>query len=185
MKPTIKDIATASGVSKGTVSRVINGHHAVAPVTRERVLDIMDRLGYQPDPAARHLSWRTGRTLGLSPAPGDPLLSPYHVLFRRALERETGPLGLTLREISEHDHLAEAQRLPSAVLIMHVRDEDARLPVLRERRVPTVLIGHQPDWPWVAPDDLGGAALAARHLVELGHRDLVFLGQGDSQVARD
>jgi LacI family transcriptional regulator len=185
MKPTIKDIATASGVSKGTVSRVINGHQAVAPVTRERVLDIMERLGYQPDPAARQLSWRTGRTLGLSPAPGDPLLSPYHVLFRRALERQTGQLGLTLREIDEHDHLAAPERLPSAVMIMHVRDEDVRLPVLRARNVPTVLIGHQPGWPWVAPDDVGGAALAARHLTDLGHRDLMFVGAGDSQVARD
>ncbi|WP_052016663.1 LacI family DNA-binding transcriptional regulator [Deinococcus sp. RL] len=181
--PTIDDIARAAGVSKGTVSRVINGHAAVAAPTRLRVQEVMARLGYAPDPAARHLSWRTGRTLGLSFAPGDPLLSPYHVLFRQALEEHTALLGVQL--VNLRADLSQLTRLPGAVLVMHATDGDPRLSVLRERGVPAVLIGHQPDEFWVAPDDEGGAALATAALLRAGHRELAYLGVGESQVARD
>lgn len=91
-RPTINDIARAAGVSKGTVSRVINQHAAVAPGTRARLEAVMAELGYEPDPAAQHLSWRTGSTLGLSFASGTSLHSTYLVLFRSALEQYTAPL---------------------------------------------------------------------------------------------
>lgn len=182
-RPTIDDIARAAGVSKGTVSRVINGHAAVAAGTRERVQAVMARLDYAPDPAAQHLSWRTGRTLGLSFAPGDPLLSPYHVLFRGALEQHTGALGLQLLNLRAD--LTRLSRLPSAVLVMHATEDDARLTLLRGRGVPAVLIGHQPGAHWVAPDDQGGAGLATRQLLGAGHRELAYLGRGESQVAQD
>jgi len=182
MKATIDDVARASGVSKGTVSRVINGHAAVAPATRERVLNIMNALGYQPDPAARQLSWRTRRSIGLSVPKGQPLLSPYHVLFRRAIERETASLGLAVTDIQENLH--DLPRFPNAVLVMHARQHDARLDLLRSRGVPTVVVGHRPGWSWVAADDKDGAAQVARHLTSLGHRDLVYLGAGESQTCR-
>lgn len=182
-RPTIDDIARAAGVSKGTVSRVINGHATVAAMTRERVQEVMSRLGYAPDPAAQHLSWRTGHTLGLSIAVSDPLLSPYHVLFREALERYTAPLGV--RPVHLRGDLAELQHLPSAVLVLHAVEDDPRLAFLRGRNVPAVLIGHQPGFWWVAPDDEGGAHLATTELLGAGHRRLAYLGRGPSQVARD
>lgn len=182
-RPTIDDIARESGVSKGTVSRVINGHPTVAAQTRERVQAVVNRLGYVPDPAAQHLSWRTGRTLGLSFAPEDPLLSPYHVLFREALEKHTGTMGLQLLNLRAP--LAQLARLPSAVLVMHAAQDDSRLTLLRARGVPAVLIGHQPGAFWVAPDDEDGAGLATRHLLGAGHRELAYLGRGPSQVAQD
>ncbi|MFC4452989.1 LacI family DNA-binding transcriptional regulator [Deinococcus sonorensis] len=182
-KPTIDDIARAAGVSKGTVSRVINQHSTVAQRTRARVEALMSEMGYVPDPAARHLSWRTGQTLGLSTLSGDPLLSPYQVLFRRALEQHTAPAGVQLLDL--HGDLGTVGRLPSAVLLMHIRDDDSRLPFLEQQGVPVVLIGHHPQHSWVAPDDRGGAALATRQLTQAGHRDLLFLGSGESQVARD
>ncbi len=183
IRPTIDDIARASGVSKGTVSRVINGHANVAALTRERVQEVMSRLGYAPDPAAQHLSWRTGHTLGLSLASDDPLLSPYHVLFREAVERHTAPLGV--QPVFLRGDLREVRRLPSAVLVLHAVEDDPRLNFLRERHVPAVLIGHQPGFCWVAPDDEGGAHLATSELLQAGHRRLAYLGRGPSQVARD
>ena len=184
-RPTIDDIARASGVSKGTVSRVINGHSTVAATTRERVQGVMGQLGYVPDPAARHLSWRKGHTLGLSFASDDPLplYSPYHVLFREALERLTAPMGVQVLNL--RSGLTALTRLPSAVLVLHAVQDDPRLAVLRRRDVPAVLIGRQPGSFWVAPDDEGGAFLATRHLVEAGHRRLAYLGRGESQDARD
>ncbi|UBV45443.1 LacI family transcriptional regulator (plasmid) [Deinococcus taeanensis] len=182
-RPTIDDIATAAGVSKGTVSRVINGHSTVAARTRERVETVMAELGYVPDPAAQHLSWRTGHTLGLSFAVNDPMLSPYHVLFRTALEQHTAPLGLQI--VNLQANLAAMARLPSAVLVMHAIEQDERLALLRSRQVPSVLIGHHPHSFWVAPDDEGGAYLATSQLTRAGHTQLAYLGSGPSQVAQD
>lgn len=182
-RPTINDIAHAAGVSKGTVSRVLNGHSTVARRTRDLVEGVIRDLNYVPDPAARQLSWRTGQTLGLSTPAADPLLSPYQVLFRRALEAHTAPAGVQLLDL--HGDLARAARLPSAVLLMHIRPHDSRLDILAARGVPVVMIGHHAEYRWVAPDDRGGAELATRQLTMAGHRDLLFLGSGESQVARD
>ena len=182
-RPTIDDIAREAGVSTGTVSRVLNGHSTVAQRTREHVAAVINRLGYAPDPAARHLSWRTGQTLGLSLERDDPMLHPYQVLFRRALESHTAPQGVQLVDLRAE--LMRLTRLPSAVLVMHAVDGDPRLDFLRDRGVPAVLIGHQPDFFWVAPDDVGGAGLATEQLVNVGHRQLAYLGRGRSQVAHD
>ncbi|MFB9992953.1 LacI family DNA-binding transcriptional regulator [Deinococcus oregonensis] len=183
IRPTIDDIARASGVSKGTVSRVINGHSTVAERTRARVQEVIARLDYTPDPAARNLSWRTGQTLGLSLDRDDPMLSPYQVLFRRALEAHTAPLGVQLLDLRAD--LTRLARLPSAVLIMHAVEGDPRLAFLQQQGVPAVLIGHHPASFWVAPDDEGGAHLATMQLLEAGHRQVAYLGAGTSQVAQD
>ena len=180
---TIDDIARAAGVSKGTVSRVLNGHSTVAARTRHHVQAVMEQHGYVPDPAARHLSWRKGQTLGMSFGPDDPLLSPYHVLLTRALEAYTAPQGVQL--VTLRSDLEAVRRLPSAVLLLHAEDGDGRLRLLSERGVPAVLIGHTEGSFWVAPDDVGGAALATRQLTNAGHRQLVYLGGGKSQVAQD
>ncbi|MEF2276826.1 LacI family DNA-binding transcriptional regulator [Deinococcus sp. YIM 134068] len=182
-RPTIDDIAAAAGVSKGTVSRVINGHHTVAALTRERVQEVMGRMGYAPDPAARHLSWRRGQTLGLLLDRDDPMLHPYYVLFRQALESHTALRGVQL--VGLRAEVWKLPRLPSAVLVMHAQDEDPRLDFLRRAGVPSVLIGHHPDFFWVAPHDEEGGGIAARHLLGAGHRELVYLGTGSSQVAQD
>lgn len=182
-RPTIDDIAREAGVSKGTVSRVLNGHNTVATRTREHVNEVISRLGYSPDPAARHLSWRTGHTLGISLDRDDPMLHPYQVLFRRALESHTAPQGVQLLDL--RDELMRLTRLPSAVLVMHAVDGDPRLNFLKEKNIPAVLIGHHPSIFWVAPDDLGGAKLATQQLVQAGHRHLAYLGHGHSQVAQD
>lgn len=182
-RPTIDDIARESGVSTATVSRVLNGHSTVAARTRDRVQEVIARLGYAPDPAARHLSWRTGQTLGLSFDRDDPVLHPYMILFRRALESQTAHQGVQLLNLRAD--LTRLARLPSAVLVMHAMDGDPRLGHLRDAGVPAVLIGHHPASFWVAPDDVGGARLATQQLTGAGHRQLVFLGQGPSQVAQD
>ena len=161
-RPTIDDIAREVGVSKGTVSRVLNGHDTVAETTRLRVQAAVERLGYTPDPAARHLSWRTGFTLGLSLEAGDSLLHPYQVLFHRALETHTARLGMQLLDM--RGDLSTFTALPSGMLVMHAAEGDSRLDLLRRAHVPAVLVGHHPDFFWVAPADEEGGRLAARHL---------------------
>jgi DNA-binding LacI/PurR family transcriptional regulator len=58
MAMTLKQIAKLAGVSRSTVSRVINNHPGVRPQTRERVLQIVREYGYEPDPVARSLAFQ-------------------------------------------------------------------------------------------------------------------------------
>ena len=64
-KPTINDVARLSGVSKKTVSRVINRSPLLNDETRERVLEVIRELGYVPNPQARALALRTNFLIGL------------------------------------------------------------------------------------------------------------------------
>ena len=173
MKLTIQHIAARAGVSKGTVSRVLNARTTVAESTRVRVLAVMDELGYRPDPAARELSLRTKHTLGLSLARADRRLAPYFVLFRGALLRELQELGIPVEELDED--LASSKRLPSAMLVLSAEAQDPRVEFLLERKVPTVLVGHHESLSCVAPADEDGAYQATRHLLELGHRQIALL----------
>src|SRR3712207_9479587 len=63
--PGMADVAARAGVSHQTVSRVINHHPSVAPLTRERVQQAIAELGYRPNAAARALVTGSTRTIGL------------------------------------------------------------------------------------------------------------------------
>jgi LacI family transcriptional regulator len=63
---TIYDVAREANVSMATVSRVVNGNPNVKPVTRKKVLEVIDRLGYRPNAVARGLASKKQQPLGLS-----------------------------------------------------------------------------------------------------------------------
>lgn len=173
MKITIGEIARQAAVSKGTVSRVINGKSTVAETTRKNVLAVMKRLGYEPDPIARELSMRTKHTLGIWVGAGENRLSPYFNLIWRALLREMQVRATQVVELPED--ISGVRTRFDAVLVFNSDGVDGRLELLRERGVPAVLIGHHPGISCVAPDDMGGGRLAAHSLLSLGHRNLLHL----------
>ena len=80
-KPTIKDVARFTGVSVGTVSRVLNNQQGVRPYTREKVLKAMKELNYQPEVAARELSSRGGAVIGLHLRSGSLLYNKFYINF--------------------------------------------------------------------------------------------------------
>ncbi len=173
MKITIGEIARQAAVSKGTVSRVINGKSTVAETTRKNVLAVMKRLGYEPDPVARELSMRTKHTLGIWVGAGENRLSPYFNLIWRALLREMQVRATQVVELPED--ISHVRTRFDVVLVFNSDGVDGRLELLRERGVPAVLIGHHPGISCVAPDDMGGGRLAAHSLLSLGHRNLLHL----------
>ncbi|GGJ36588.1 LacI family DNA-binding transcriptional regulator [Deinococcus roseus] len=184
MKITIDEIARVSGVSKGTVSRVINGKTTVAAATREKVLEVMNSLGFVPDPAARELSMRSKHTIGISIGQRDSRISPYFALIWRALARETQELGIQFIEL--HEDLPSYIRLPNAVLLFSAQHTHKRLDYLKSQNIPAVVIGHEPGHAFVVPDDHRGGQLAAEHLISLGHQQFAFLGTRiPSQAAED
>lgn len=177
MKITIGEIARQAGVSTGTVSRVINGKPTVAATTRATVLEVMKKLGYEPDPVARELSRRTKHTLGIWVGAGENRLSPYFNVIWRALLREMQLHATQFVELPVD--ITPVRRKLDAVLMFHCADIDQRLATLWRRGVPGALIGHHPGISCVAPDDTGGGQLAAARLLALGHRDLLHLTVSD------
>jgi DNA-binding LacI/PurR family transcriptional regulator len=182
---TIRDVARRAGVSVATASRVLNGKDVVNPLTRERIRNVMDELGFSPSPAARRLS--LGRTLTIGvvvsfltrPQAAERLRGVDAVLT----DSELDLVIYNVESVQKRDHylatLAHSQRT-DGILVMSLPPPPAPAAALRAAPVPVVFIDvHSEaivDLPRVVGDDVAGGAIAARHLLELGHREIAFIG---------
>lgn len=180
----IRDVAAQAGVSVGTVSNVLNRPDIVAASTRNRVLAVINELGFVPNDAARQLRRGRGRTLGLVVL---DVANPFFTDVARGVEDATGEAGMAVifcnsdgdqaRE-SRYLDLLEEQRV-QGVLITPVDDANERLVRLRDRGVLVVLLDRRStraDVCSVSVDDRLGGELAMRHLIEAGHRRIAFVG---------
>lgn len=179
-RPTLDDVAEAVGVSRATVSNAYNRPDQLSGELRERVLRAATELGYPgPDPTARSLATsRTGAIAvlldtSLSAAFSDPALS----VTLDALTRVVDPHGhalLLLPGGSEGGPPASRVLTAQAdvAVAYSLADEAPALEAVRARGWPLVVVDQPllPDAARVGCQDRAGAALAARHLLELGHR---------------
>lgn len=172
MKITLDQLATSLGVSRGTVSRALNGKGRMAEETRQRILAAMRAAGYMPDQAARELRKRSGVSIGISYDRHN--IGPYFALFWRALGQAASERGVRLIHLSEPVDSYAA--LPDAVIVHNTRQLQARIDLLERRGARVVVLGRRGDTAYVVPDDTGGACQATRHLLALGHREIVYLG---------
>ena len=92
-KVTIQEVARNAGVSKGTISRVLNGRDGVNSETRILVLEVMERLGYVPDPGARQLARRGRHVIGLALDEDERRGSTYYGILRDALDSSENYYG--------------------------------------------------------------------------------------------
>jgi DNA-binding LacI/PurR family transcriptional regulator len=179
-RPTLDTVAQRVGVSRATVSNAYNRPDQLSTALRERIIATAKQLGYAgPDPVARSLATRqTGSVAfmlcsGLSSAFSDPALSI--VLDALSSTVDTGDRSLLLLPgVGGNGPRAQSlMRAQADVVVAHsLPDTAPALDAVRERGLPLVVVD-QPDVPGSAQilvDDLGGAALAGRHVAELGHR---------------
>jgi DNA-binding LacI/PurR family transcriptional regulator len=190
----MSDVAARAGVSHQTVSRVINGHPHVAPRTRERVLHAIAELGYRPNAAARALVTGSTRTIGFVTVSINQY-GPAQTLV--GLEQAARAAGYSLLVTVLEDATAEAMRDAvdrfvaqsiDAVIALGTYDDafEALHAVSAPVPLVTVQSGGAVEEPAVGVDQLAGAALATRHLLELGHRTVHHVtGPPDSKEARD
>jgi DNA-binding LacI/PurR family transcriptional regulator len=182
---TIRDVARRAGVSVATASRAVNGKAVVSPDTRDRILGVVQELGFAPSPAARRLS--LGRTLTIGVVVSF-LTRPQAAERLRGVDVVLTDSGFDLviynvEAVPKRDHyletLAHSQRT-DGLLVMSLPPQPAAAASLRAAPVPVVFIDVHSDaiagLPRVLGDDVAGGRLAARHLVELGHRDIAFIG---------
>jgi DNA-binding LacI/PurR family transcriptional regulator len=175
--PTLATVAAAAGVSRMTVSNAFNHPEKLSPALRERVLSAAAELGYAgPDPVARTLSKGTTGSVGLvfdyalTLALQDPaMVALLHGVAGVCEEREMG-LALVPR-IAGRDAALVRNALVDGFVLYSVTPQDPRLAAVRERRLPHVLIDHDPgEGVVVNVDDREAAQRTVEHLVGLGHR---------------
>jgi DNA-binding LacI/PurR family transcriptional regulator len=178
----MRDVARHAGVSVATVSRVLNDLPLVSPETRDRVMHVVEELGYRRSATARSLSLGRSQTIGVV-APFFTTLSVVERL-RGISERlaehgydlmlfdvETpGQRADALRDFARHDRV-------DGLLVISLPLADDEVEVLRRNDLPVVLVDiAHPGLPHVVIDDVRGGELAAEHLLAKGHRRIGFVG---------
>lgn len=180
---TIKEIAKEAGVSTQTVSRVMNHRPDVAPETRQRVQEIIDRWGYQPSYIARSLIQGHSYTLGVV-GYGLEYFGPSRTLS--GIEQQANESGYALllsliRQPGNND----VEQLLRDMLARHVEGIIWAVPEIGGNRdwirkeapqlsVPVVFLSMQPhlNLSVVAVDNRSGGRMATKHLLDQGHQDI-------------
>jgi DNA-binding LacI/PurR family transcriptional regulator len=181
--PSIRDVARLAGVSHQTVSRVLNNHPSIRPETKPRVRDVLAELQYKPNRAARALVTSRSRTIGILSASSTQYGPASSIAAIEEAARAAG-YWVSTANIDTADpgsisdglaHLA-AQGIEGLVVIapqVRVFDTLAKLSI----DVPYVSLqstGRDPDHA-LSVDQIAGARMATRHLIELGHRGIYHL----------
>lgn len=179
----LEDVARAAGVSRTAASRAINGQPGTTPQARARVLDAVARLGFRPNEAARALA--AGRTdaVELLIVDADPdafAAKPYYGRVVAGALRVLGPRDVPLRvRVVPTVHTDDGAY---GRILVNVPAEVAA--GMGER---TVSLGRSaPGIRYLAPDNVGGAHQAVRHLIGTGRRRVVaVLGPAGNPCAHD
>ncbi|WP_432137750.1 MULTISPECIES: LacI family DNA-binding transcriptional regulator [unclassified Streptomyces] len=184
-RPTLEAVAERAGVSRATVSRVVNGGSGVREALVEKVRRAVEELGYVPNQAARTLvTRRTGAIAVIAAEPetevfANPFFAAQLLGISRELARHDQQLVLLLTEgAADYDRVGRylAGGHVDGALLFSLHNEDPLPDIVRRAGVPTVF-GGRPGWPgaeadrgvlYVDSDNRGGAREAVRHLISLG-----------------
>lgn len=198
-RPTLEEVARHAGVSRATVSRVVNDSPTVAPHLREVVQRAVAELGYVPNQAARTLMTSRTDTIALVVAEPDTRVfgDPFFSGIVRGVSQELALSGLQLMLMMAQSH-AELARIERYLVSRHVdgvllisEHADDRLPrALAAAGVPLVIGGRPMQAAtasaYVDNDNLGGARRAAEHLRSLGRsRITTIAGPPDMSAGVD
>ena len=195
--PTVADVAKKAGVSRQTVSNVLNAPHRVRAETRRRVERAIIALGYQPNRVAQALRRSASRLIGyrIEPVHRESLAN-IHDRFMHALaeaSREIDYHLLTFTADDPDDEVATCARLlrsgtVDGFVLYGLEHDDPRPAQLLELGAPFVAFGRSDDhsgYAWVDVDNVAGTVAAVDHLVERGHRRIGFLGWPSGTPAGD
>jgi LacI family transcriptional regulator, galactose operon repressor len=192
-KMTIRDIARLAGVSKATVSRVLNQKPDVDPTTRERILRLMEEWSFVPSITASGLAGGRSRVIGiLIPSLTWPSIPEIMRGVSEVVEQT--PYELLLYSIThEQDRTEKIQRdvidrilatkLAAGLLAVFPGQSSQHLTKLHEQGFPIVMIDDQAEpssIPWVGACNRKGSYAATRYLLRLGHRRIAYI-QGPSK----
>jgi LacI family transcriptional regulator len=180
---TLRDVAEAAGVATTTVARVLRKSGYVAEETRERVLQAVEATGYRANSLARSL--KQNRSFVIGHLLKSTIPNPFYVEVARGAEEHAGARGYTALAYNiHHDPEAERRAIDTFLgwradaLIFSTPGEKANVEYAASRGVPIVqverpraLVGHR-----IVVRNYASAVRAMRHLIELGHRRVAYVG---------
>ena len=193
---TSQDVASLAGVSRTTVSFVLNDVKGfnISPETRQKVISAAESLNYVPDATAQALASRRAKAIGLVMT-----RSPHHIATDAFLPQIIGGLMEVIKdnklrlliEYMEVEHqdrayleLARAKHIDGMILLTP-RLDDAGLKKLEQVDIPTVLMGHLEgaDFYSIDVDNQLAAQQGVQHLLELGHTQIACISNAPPTYA--
>lgn len=188
----LKDVAKRADVSIASVSRVIHNKGYVTEEMREKVQRAITELNYHPNQNARSLRFQTTNLIGLIMT--NPFDNPYYGAIAKGVHEECHRQGFsalifTVRDAEEEFEAVKVaiSRRPDGILFSTILNRKS-LDFLQEFQIPVVLIERffqAENIGKVGFDNYQGSRMAISYLVELGHREIVFLGSVDSMNETD
>lgn len=181
---TIRDVATHAGVSRATVSRVLNNIPSVDEELRERVLIAVRALNYQPNRTARRLRAQTSSVIGLIIS---DIQNPYFISIIKGVEdvAYAHQMSLILCNSDEDPakeqmylHVLAAERVAGLVIVPSQNNDTQQLAQLKQMGIPVVLLdrfARDIEVDTVKVDNERGAYDAVRHLTALGYQRIAII----------
>ena len=191
-RATIKDVAALAGVSAATVSRALDDRPEISAETKAKVRAACAQLGYVPNAAARGLAGQATHTIGLVVP---DVSNPYFSGMATAIEQTAASHGYRVflsnslrkeeRELQAIENFAARQ--VDGILIVPISPRTQSRHQVIMGNLPCVYLGanHDTGCSYVMADNEAGAYDAARYLIRLGHRDILFLGGRPSSRTRE
>jgi len=197
-RPTLEEVARLAGVSRSTISRVINDHPNVRDEVRERVWQAIRASDYQPHPVARSLVTRRTRIIGvvIPEAVTTLFTDPFFPLLLRGATESCNAhqyqlmLSLLNAPASQEEMYQRVLRngYLDGVVVASTSLGDALIPNLLRDHVTFMSVGRHPNprVHYVDVDNVGGAQMAVEHLIRLGHRRIATVtGRLDMSAGQD
>lgn len=181
---TVYDVARHAKVSIATVSRALNSSSLVATDTRDRILEAVDALGYEPNRAARSLVTRSTKTIGLllpditNPFFPELVKGAQLLAAERAYALLLSQTGGLARMEQQYLDIFRGKGV-DGLLVVGLALGRARLSRFSASGIPMVSLDrdvHLPDVPQVHLDNRAGARRATDHLLSLGHSRVAHIG---------
>ena len=182
-RPSIRDVARLAGVSHQTVSRVLNNHPSIRPETKERVLSVMAQLQYRPNRAARALVTSRSQTIGILAARSTQYGPASSIAAIEAAAQARG-YWVSTANIDASD----PQTIPAGLAHLMAQSVEGIVVIAPQVRVLRALAAEPIDVPYVtlqstdlvpahtmSVDQIAGARLATKHLINQGHRGIYHL----------
>ncbi len=197
-RPTLEEVGAAAGVSRATVSRVVNASPKVSPHVREAVEREIARLGYVPNRAARALVTRRTDAIALvvSEAESRLFADPFFAAIVRGIGAAMSERGFHMvivlaQGMEAHDRVERylMQGHVDGAVLMSLHGGDPLPVALARAGLPAAVIGRPPvgsSLPYVDADNRGGARMATEHLIAHGHRRVATIaGPLDMSAGQD